>query len=524
MPGPSHPIAQLADLPPGTMKGVEVDGSQILLVRLGDEILALDGICPHAGAPLAEGVLDGDRVICPWHKAAFCVRRGTVLEPPALDDLRRVPILIRDGAILLAEAEAPMPEPAAKNAAKDARCFAILGAGAAGAVAAQSLRAEGFTGRVVLIDREGTLPYDRTILSKYVLAGTEAGEKSPLQDDAFYRAQGIERHSAEAAALRPAERAIIFRDGSRLDYDAALIATGGVPVPPPFPGADLANVFLLRSRQDADRIVAAAGWAERVVVIGTSFIGMEAAAALRERGLEVVVVGQERQIFEKSLGIRLGGVFRGLHEEKGVVFKMERQVAALEGDTAVQHVLLADGERIPADLVVAGLGVKPATGFLDGLALAEDGGIEVDGQLRIADGLYAAGDIARFPLYGDGPRVRIEHWRVAQQQGRLAARNMLGAGTAYASVPMFWTIQYGQQLDYIGHASGKDDLVIRGDLDARDFIAYFLRDGKVSAAAGMGRDRDMAAVLALMERRRDWTVETLHPRETSPVEVLAAAP
>jgi len=514
-------VARLADLPDGSMREIDLDGTKVLLVRRGEDVFALDGTCPHAGAPLAEGVLVGDRVICPWHKATFCVTSGACVEPPAVDDLKRIPVGIRDGEILLAP-EAPVHPQPGQPAERDPRRFAILGGGAAGAAAAQTLRAEGFAGQILMVDQEGALPYDRTLLSKAVLSGAEASEKSPLQDEAFYHHHAIERRTAQVTALDPAAQTLHFEDGTEFVYDAALIATGGVPVRPDFAGADLGNVFLLRSQSDAARLVAAAAPGRKAVVIGASFIGMEVAASLRERGLDVTVVGRERAPFEKQLGAEVGAVFRRMHEAEGVAFRLGSQVKRLTGEGTVAAVELGDGETLPADLVVAGLGVRPATGFIKGLPLREDGGVAVDAQLCAAHGLYAAGDIAAFPLRGDGPLVRIEHWRLAEQQGRLAARNMMGAERPFEAVPYFWTIQFMKQLDYVGHGSGEDEIVVRGDLAKPSFIAYYRREGRVVAAAGWDHDRDMAALVALMSERRHWAVDELHPDGSSPAEVLQA--
>jgi NADPH-dependent 2,4-dienoyl-CoA reductase/sulfur reductase-like enzyme/nitrite reductase/ring-hydroxylating ferredoxin subunit len=512
-------LGRVDDFPASGLREVEVDGQTILLVKRGDEVSAIQGICPHAGASLAAGVLDGERVICPWHKAAFSVRTGACVAPPAVDDLKAFDIEIVDGDIVLGRARAPET---LEKAATDARCFAIVGAGGAGFAAAQTLRAEGFGGRVVLIDATGDLPYDRTILSKYVLAGKKAGEKSPLQDEEFYERHGIERVAALVTGLDARAKRIVFADGATLDYDAALVATGGAARPLDVPGGDLANVFVLRSREDAERIVAAAAGAKRCVVIGASFIGMEAAAGLRQRGLDVTVVGQESAPFDKQLGADVGNVYRKIHEEQGVKFRLGEKVGGLMGEGAVRAVRLAGGDEIAADLVVAGLGIVPATDFVTGAERGADNGLLVDARLRAADELYAAGDVAAFPLRGDGETIRVEHWRVAEQHGRVAALNMLGRDVVYDSVPVFWTIQYMKRLDYVGHASSKDDVLVRGDLGKQEFIAYYLRDGLVAAAAGMNRDQDMAAIIALMEAERNWLVEDLHPEGTSPVAVLAA--
>ncbi len=510
MPEQETHVAMLDDIPASGVRAVELDGQKVLLLRDGDAVRAVGGTCTHAGGPLAEGVRDGTRIVCPWHKAAFCARTGAVLDPPALDPLQRYEVRLDGGRVLLSKPEAAPAKPAAGG---DERCFVIVGAGAAGAIAAQTLREEGFAGRVVMLDSVNRVPYDRTTLSKYALSGQKGGEKSPLQSQSFYREHRIERRTATVTGLDPATRRITCDDGTVLPYDAALLATGGVPSRPKLPGAELENVFTLRSRSDADAILAQAERSERVVVLGASFIGLEVAASLCERGLDVTVVGKEAAPLDKQLGPEVGAAFAALHESRGVRFRLGANITALEGGGAVAAVMLEGGERIPADLVVIGFGVRPATGFVEGVKQREDGGLAVDAELRAADGLYAAGDIAGFPLRGDGEPIRVEHWRVAEQQGRVAALNMLGRAVRYDAVPVFWTIQYLKRLDYVGHASKWDSVVVHGDLGKPDFLAYYVADGKVAAAAGLGRDQDTAALIELFTRRRDWSVTELgeHP-------------
>jgi apoptosis-inducing factor 3 len=510
-----HDAIALTELPDRGMHPVEVEGAKILLYREGDVVHAVGGTCGHAGGPLAEGVQDRGRVICPWHKATFCLRTGNLLEPPAVDDLPSYQARVQGG---LVQIMLPAIEPKREPARSDDRVFAIIGAGAAGALAAQTLRQQGFGGRIVMLDRENRVPYDRTLLSKYHLSGEPGAEKTPLQSQAFYQQNAIERRTAAVTRLDAMERIIHCADGTALNYDAALLATGAAPSLPPLPGAHLANVFLLRSLRDADAILAQAERSDRVVVLGASFIGMEVAASLRERGLAVTVVGKESAPFEKQLGAQVGDAFVALHKTRGVIFRLGRKIRALEGEQAVRSVVLDNGERLPADLVVVGFGVKPVTDYVRGIELSEDGGVPVDAKLRAADGLYAAGDIARFPYRGQP--IRVEHWRVAEQQGCIAALNMLGQAKAFDAVPVFWTIQYMKRLDYIGHASTWDDIVIHGDLKKPELLAYYVKDGRVVAAAGLDRDKDMAALIPLFERRADWTAAALGGE---PSALLAAA-
>jgi NADPH-dependent 2,4-dienoyl-CoA reductase/sulfur reductase-like enzyme/nitrite reductase/ring-hydroxylating ferredoxin subunit len=503
---PDHDVAALADLPDGRPHPIEVDGSQILLIRDGESVRAIGATCPHAGAPLAEGVLYRDRIICPWHKATFCTRTGVLLEPPAVDDLPRYRVRVQGQRI---HVSLPAEQSASRTLPCDQRLFAIIGAGGAGALAAQTLRQAGFTGRIVILDRENRVPYDRTLLSKYHLSGEPGAEKTPLQSQSFYRQQRIERRTADVTMLDAAHKTIRCADGNVLTYDVALIATGAVPISPAFPGSQLQNVFVLRSKADADAILAQAERSERAVILGASFIGMEVAASLRERGLQVTVVGKEKAPFEKQLGASIGNAFVGLHQKQGVNFRLGQEIQALEGNGRVQIVGLSNGERLAADLVVVGFGVKPATAFVQGIPLNDDGSVTVNAHLKAADGLYAAGDIARFPLQGDGGPVRVEHWRVAEQQGRTAALNMMGQSIRYDAVPVFWTIQYMKRLDYIGHAIEWDDIIIHGDLAKPRFLAYYVKNGLVIAAAGLDRDQDTAALIHLFEKQRDWTPDAL---------------
>lgn len=492
----------------GAMHEAEVAGRKILVARVGGTCRAVAATCPHAGASLGQGVLRDGVVICPWHKAAFSMATGALVEPPAVDPVESFPLRVADGRLMVTVADQPDAAAPAPDAA-DTRCMAIIGAGAAGAVAAQTLREEGFAGRVVLIGEEAGLPYDRTILSKYALSGKTGGEKTPLQDEAFYTRHRIERLTLNAKSVDPAARTVKFANGTSLEYDAALLATGGLPRPPEVPGHDLEGVYLLRSAEDAGAIVRAADTARQVVVIGAGFIGLEAAASLRERGLAVAVVAPQDAPLEAKLGPAVGNVFRRVHEREGIVFHLGEEVAAIEGNGRVERVRLKSGKVLPAEVVVAGLGIVPAADLLAGVERRKDGGLDVDARLQVTAGLYAAGDIAAFPLYGDGERIRVEHWRVAQQHGRVAARNMLGHGVPYVAVPYFWTIHFLKRLDYVGHAATWDEVVIDGDIEKPDFCVFYVEAGTVKAVAGWGRDQQMALAIALMTERRTWTVADL---------------
>lgn len=500
------PLANTSDLNDGEMKEISAGETRILLARVGGEFHAVGAACTHYGAPLAEGALCGTRIVCPWHHACFDVATGALEEPPALDSLPRYEVRVEDGRVLVRvplEAEDRVTPRMSRRDANDTRLFVILGAGAAGYAAAQTLREDGFRGRVALVTREDRAPYDRPNLSKDYLRGHAEPEWMPLRPEEFYREHDIGLLCGhEVTRVDASAKTITFGSGDTLTYDALLVATGGAPRRLNIPGSDLKNVCLLRGFNDADSLIETANRSKRCVVVGASFIGMEAAASLRARGLDVTVVAPSREPFEATLGPEIGALFRRVHEEHGVKFKLGSIVYRFEGTSAVEAVTLEDGERIEADMVVAGVGVHPATALLEGVDLDEDGGVVVDAHMRAADGLYAAGDIASFPDPRTGKRVRIEHWRIAQQQGRVAAHNMAGKETAFDGVPFFWTRQFDTGLLYVGHASEWDEIIYAGDVAALDFLAFYVKDGRAVAVAGVNRDRDVAALEELLRLNR----------------------
>lgn len=519
-------VARTDDLKDGEMRQVAVQGTEILLVRIDGRFHAIGAHCTHYGAPLVDGVLCGRRVVCPWHHACFDVTTGDLEEPPALDALPRYQTRIEDGHIIVSlpedVADRRVPQ-MSRRAPNDARLFIILGGGAAGYMAAQTLREDGFTGRILLVSDDGHLPYDRPNLSKDYLAGNLGADALPLRSEEFFREHEIEIElNRKVARVEAANKIIRFSDGASLRYDALLVATGGEPRTLPAPGADLGNVFTLRNRDDAERIIASLGTARRAAVIGASFIGMETASSLAARGLSVTVVAPESVPFEHTLGAEIGALFQKLHEENGVRFKLGAKLARFEGQRRVEAVILESGERIEADLVIVGAGVKPATEFLEGVEKTKDGRVVVDNRLRAAEDLYAAGDIASFPDARTGERVHIEHWRTAMQQGRVAAHNMAGHEAIYASVPFFWTQQFGLVLGYVGHAPGWDELLIWGSIEARDFLAFYARGGRVLAAAGVMRDRELAAVEELMRLDRLPSAEELRRQKIDLAKLLQA--
>jgi NADPH-dependent 2,4-dienoyl-CoA reductase/sulfur reductase-like enzyme/nitrite reductase/ring-hydroxylating ferredoxin subunit len=495
-------VLKTHELQDGDMREVELGGTKIMVARVKGKFYAIGAECTHYGGPLAEGALNGHRVVCPWHQAVFNVMNGNLEEPPALDAEPCYEVRVEGEDVIVkapAGAESRRPPDMVRRDPADGRTLVILGAGAAGNAAAETLRQEGYRGRILMVTKEQRLPYDRPNLSKGYLSGEAGPGDLPWRTKEFYQDHDIEVLLGRTAArVEPDRKNLTFEDGGSITYDALLLATGGLPRKLEVPGADWPNIFKLRSADDADAILEVAAGATRAVTIGAGFIGMEAAAALTKRGLTVTVVGSGDVPLKQQLGAEIGGLLQAAHEEQGVTFRLGRKVVRFEGDTRARAVVLDDGEVLPADLVVVGLGVTPATGMLQGIPLNDDGSVTVDRNLRVAEGLYAAGDAARFPDWRDDTPIRIEHWRLAAQLGRVAAKNMAGLKVGYIGAPFFWSEQFDLIVQYVGYAAGWDEVVIHGELKERNFLAYYVKGGKVLAAVGLQHDQQLAAISELM--------------------------
>ncbi|BAZ17752.1 putative rubredoxin reductase [Calothrix sp. NIES-4071] len=500
-------VAKVNDLQDGQKRQVSVGDTDILLVRVKENYYAIGAYCTHYQAPLAEGVLSGDHIICPWHNAYFQIDTGNQQEPPGLDSLPCYPVRVEGENIIVS-----VPQSCSQTRTRamaeyhpeiDKRVFIILGAGAAGAHAAETLRIESFSGRVVMVTQEAQIPYDRTWLSKDYFNGKVSKEELPLRTPEFYQEHNIEvLLNKRVVRVDVKNKSITFADGENLNYDSLLVATGGKPRQLDVDGADLKNIFTLRSATDTENILTAASQATQAVVIGSSFIGMETASGLTQRGIKVTVISPDSIPFKKILGEEVGKLFKQVHEENGVIFKTGTKVTRVEGNGKVEAVILDNQERIPTDMVVVGIGVQPATDFLEGIDLNQDKSIPVNDQLLCtAEGiedLYAAGDIARFPDWRTGKDTRVEHWRIAAQQGRIAAHNMLGKSVKFQTVPVFWTMQFDFPLRYVGHAKEWDEIIVDGDLEKREFIVFYVKDNQVLATASSKRDTESAAITELM--------------------------
>lgn len=473
-----------------------VGDQAVLLVQSGDEIFAVDAHCTHYGGPLADGLVVDDSVRCPWHHACFDLRSGEAVHAPAIGPLATWQVEEKDGKIFVRE-KRPAPKPAKKQAL-DVRNVVIVGGGAAGFAAAEMLRREGFAGNVAMLSSDADVPVDRPNLSKDYLAGSAPEEWVPLRDNTFYAENKIDlRLKTDVVSIDTASRHVVTANGAKVPYDRLLLATGAEPVRLNMPGAQQPHVHTLRSFADCRAIIDHAKAAERAVVIGASFIGLEAAAALRTRGLEVHVVAPEKRPMERVLGPDMGDFIRALHEDHGVVFHLEDTVAAVEGGAAK----LKSGDTLQADIVVMGVGVKPRLTLAEQAGLAMDHGVVVDEYLRTSvPDIYAAGDIARWPDRHSGANIRIEHWVVAERQGQTAARNILGQRRTFDAVPFFWSQHYDVPINYVGHAEQWDEIEIEGDIAARDCLLRYRHKGRVLAVASIYRD--MASLQAELEMER----------------------
>jgi NADPH-dependent 2,4-dienoyl-CoA reductase/sulfur reductase-like enzyme/nitrite reductase/ring-hydroxylating ferredoxin subunit len=487
LPGPDLvkgvPLSTITD---GTMLLGHVRGEPALLARRGDELFAIGNVCTHYGAPLSEGLLVDDTVRCPWHHACFSLRTGEVLRAPALDPVTHWRVEQRDGIVYVREKLETVQKRAPSEKARVPGSVVILGGGAAGNAAAETLRHEGYIGRITLLSADRSLPCDRPNLSKGYLAGTATAESNPLRSADFYKQHDIDlRLGVRATAIDTSSQHVEVEDGGHYSYNALLLATGADPVRLEVPGADLPHVHYLRTQADGSALLAKALSSRRVVVIGSSFIGLEVAASLRARDLEVHVVGLDTVPMEKILGPAVGNFIRRLHEEHGVTFHLGTTATSIDA----RSVTLKNGASLEADLVVVGVGVRPTISLAERAGLATDRGVSVDEYLETSiKGIFAAGDIARWPDPLTGERIRVEHWVVAERQGQTAARNILRRFERFEAVPFFWTEQYDFGLAYVGHAEQWDKAEIDGDLDARDCTITYRKAGKKLAIAVIHRD------------------------------------
>jgi len=489
------PLAELVD--GGKLVG-HVGEEQVLLVRCGSEVFAVGALCTHYHGPLIDGLVVDDTVRCPWHHACFDLRTGEALRAPALRPIACWSVEQLDGKIFVREKRAqPTPKPRGKISRPPEK-IVIVGGGAAGFAAAERLRREEYQGSIVMLSDDDAPPVDRPNLSKDYLAGTAPEDWLPLRSRSFYSKNEIDlRLRSNVTSIDVRSREVSLADGIKVPYDSLLLATGAEPVRVSIPGADQPHVHTLRSLADCRAIIEGVKTARRAVVMGASFIGLEAAASLRAREIEVHIVAPDKRPMERILGPQMGDFVRKLHEEHGVIFHLEDLASAIDS----KEVKLKGGGIIEADLVVAGIGVRPRIGLAERAGLALDRGVVVDAYLETSvAGIFAAGDIARWPDPHTGEGIRVEHWVVAERQGQTAALTMLGHREKFTAVPFFWSQHYDVPINYVGHAEKWDELTVEGDIAAKDCLLRFRRKGNTRAVASIFRDVESLKAEVAMER------------------------
>jgi NADPH-dependent 2,4-dienoyl-CoA reductase/sulfur reductase-like enzyme/nitrite reductase/ring-hydroxylating ferredoxin subunit len=496
----------LTDLSEGKPLAGHVGDEGVMLVRRGDEIFAVGATCTHYSGPLAEGLVVGDTVRCPWHHACFDLRSGEAVKAPALNPIACFAVVREGERVRVGEKLPPAATPALTSS--QPQRIVIVGAGAAGHAAAEQLRLRGYRGQLVLIGADEAGPVDRPNLSKDYLAGTAPEEWMPLRPREWFAEHGIELVlGTPVTRLDVQKRNVLLANGRSYDFDRLLLATGAEPIELTVPGADRPEVHTLRTLADSRAIIARAGKGRRALVVGSSFIGLEVAAALRAREVAVQVVAPETVPLGKVMGPELGAYIRQLHEEHGVVFHLGTRTQSIDaGSSGALLVRLEDGSALEADLVVVGIGVRPATELAAQAGLAVDNGVLVDDKLQTsAPGIYAAGDLARF-VDRQGQRLRVEHWAVAERMGQTAARNMIGATIPgsdgrWNDVPFFWSQHYDVAINYVGSGVGWERVELDGKPADKDCAARFYRGATLLAVATIFRDRESLEAEVALEQR-----------------------
>jgi NADPH-dependent 2,4-dienoyl-CoA reductase/sulfur reductase-like enzyme/nitrite reductase/ring-hydroxylating ferredoxin subunit len=486
------------EIPEGGMLLGRVGDDEVVLARSGDRFYAVGAHCTHYHGPLAEGLIVDDTVHCPLHHACFSLKTGEALQAPALDPIACWRVARENDSVFVREKIEPLPQAAAVRLSHNPSSVVIVGGGAAGLAAAEMLRREGYAGPVTMISSDSDAPVDRPNLSKDYLAGEAQDDWIPMWPPETYKERRIDLLlERRVTAIDPQSHTVLLDDGSRREFGALLIATGADPVQLSIPGADPSQVLYLRSFGDSRAIVERAKTAKRVVVVGASFIGLEVAASLRTRNVAVDVVGQESVPLERVMGVEVGRFVKSLHESHGVVFHLGQTVKSVAG----RSVTLTGGAVLDADFIVAGVGVRPSIALAERAGLTMDRGIAVNEYLATSTpGIFAAGDVARWPDPHTGSKIRVEHWVVAERQGQVAARNMLGRRDRFDAVPFFWSQHYDVTLKYIGHAERWDSVRIDGSLDARDCAVSYLLGGRTLALVTVSRDRESLALEAEWDR------------------------
>lgn len=513
-------VCQESDIQENEMKAFQLgDAGKILLVKQNGKLSAIGSKCTHYGAPLHTGVLGNGRVRCPWHGACFNITTGDIEDFPGLDSLPCYQVEVQDGGGVKVRArkeEVKSSKRIKHMTSRDKRVnttFVVVGGGPAGALCVETLRQEGFKGRIVLVCKEQALPYDRVKTSKALDVKLES---ITFRTASFYKEHGIEvLTGTEVIGLNPETKVVKLSSGKELEYDSVFLGTGSDALRPPIPGAELKNIFVIRTIEDSYGIYGQLGPEKHVVILGASFVGMEAAAYCVEKVKSVTVIGRDTVPFRGVLGEEIGARLMALHKEKGVLFKMEsgvtRFIAGPSGDT-VNEVELKDGSTLPADVCIVGIGSSPATKFLDGSGVNIDksGGIIVNKHLESnIPGVYAGGDNAYAPILDTA--ACIGHWQLAQYHGRIAALNMVGKQTEIQTVPFFWTMLFGKGVRFAGYAPKFDEVVIAGSVEDLNFVAHYIVGDRVAAVATVGGDAVAAKFAELISTGKQLLKSDLQP-------------
>ena len=482
-------------IPDGGMIQGRVGKEDVILSRRGADFFAVGAKCTHYGGPLIKGLVVGDELRCPLHHACFDLRTGEALRAPALDPIPCWCVEMLDGTVFVREKLKQAPD--IQTSRKTPASVVIVGGGAAGLAAADMLRRKGYDGSVTVISADDSAPYDRPNLSKEFLAGEAPAEWMPLRSPDFYTSRKIDLIlNRRVASIDIGPKKVLLEGGPTKEFDALLLATGADPVRIAVPGASDSQLHYLRTFADSRALVAKAQSAKQVVISGASFIGLEVAASLRDRNIAVHVVSPGRVPLEHVFGDEIGRFIQDLHESHGVTFHMGETVARVDGGL----VTLSGGSKLQADFLALGVGVRPAVALAEQAGLRVDRGVVVNEYLETsAPGVFAAGDIARWPDPHSGQMIRIEHWVVAERQGQVAARNILGYRERFNAVPFFWTRQFKVSVKYIGHAQTWDEATIDGNLENKDCSVTFKLGGRTLAVATIGRDLQNLQVEAAME-------------------------
>lgn len=501
-----------------------IEGGKVLLVKAQDGLHAMSPNCTHYGAPMVKGVVTGDgRITCPWHGACFKIATGDVEDAPALDPLAKFKVVQKDGGVYITGDESALKAGRRKLnikcSAKSQDNVVIVGGGSGALGAIEGLRAGGYSGKITVISSEPFQPIDRTKLSKALITDLS---KIAWRSPEFYKEGDVELINGKSVkSVDFSGKKVTSDDGKTFSYSKLILASGGIPKLLPMEGlkGDLGNVFVIRTLSDAQGIMNAAGQdgGKKIVIVGSSFIGMEVGNALAGMKHDVTIVGMEEEPMQAVMGKQIGAIFRKLLEKNGAKFKLSASVEGGKPSSSdgskIGSVQLKDGTSLPADLVVEGVGIRPSTDYLQdnsSVKLEQDGSLSVNEKFEIpgVQDAFAIGDIATYPYHGpsgNGKPVRIEHWDVAQNAGRSVALTINTNGSKHKSfIPVFWSAP-GSGVRYCGNTPhGWDDVIVHGETDVSEgkqsWTAYYTKGDEVVAVASMMRDPYMTQAAELMRR------------------------